>query len=306
MGFTRNHARVSDITVAMNGTQELKVAVAQFTVCREPERNFDIIDGYARQAACAGARLLVLPEGLIARDGDDDMFAAAHAQPLDGPFVTGLRRISEARHITLMGTVHAVLGAADAVPDKPASCATDSRVSNVFVVIRDGALIATYRKLHLYDAFAARESDTVRPGIELPPIVEIDGWHVGVMTCYDVRFPEVARSLAVRGADVIIVSAAWVRGRLKERHWKLMTAARALGNTCYVLACSEVSARNIGCSRVIDPLGEVIAQADDGQGGAGGQAGMLIARLHREVLESARRTLPVLENRRFADPQLRD
>ena len=117
------------------------------------------------------------------------------------------------------------------------------------------------------------------------------------MTCYDVRFPEVARSLAVRGADVIIVSAAWVRGRLKERHWKLMTAARALENTCYVLACSEVSARNIGCSRVIDPLGEVIAQAGDGQGGAGGQAGMLIARLHREVLESARRTLPVLENR---------
>ena len=205
-----------------------------------------------------------------------------------------------------MGAVHAVPGAADAVPDKPASCATDSRVSNVFVVIRDGALIATYRKLHLYDAFAARESDTVSPGTELPPIVEIDGWHVGVMTCYDVRFPEVARSLAVRGADVIIVSAAWVCGRLKERHWKLMTAARALENTCYVLACSEVSARNIGCSRVIDPLGEVIAQAGDGQGEAGGQAGMLIARLHREVLESARRTLPVLENRRFADPQLRD
>lgn len=228
----------------MNGTQELKVAVAQFTVCREPEWNLDIIDGYAWQAADAGARLLVLPEGLIARDGDDGMFAAAHAQPLDGPFVTGLRRISEERHIALMGTVHAVSGAADAVPDKPASCATDSRVSNVFVVIRDGALIATYRKLHLYDAFAARESDTVRPGIELPPIVEIDGWHVGVMTCYDVRFPEVARSLAVRGADVIIVSAAWVRGRLKERHWKLMTAARALENTCYVLACSEVSAQH--------------------------------------------------------------
>ena len=146
----------------MNGTQELKVAVVQFTVRREPEWNLDIIDGYAWQAADAGARLLVLPEGLIARDGDDDMFAAAHAQPLDGPFVTGLRRISEERHITLMGTVHAVLGAADAVPDKPASCATDSRVSNVFVVIRDGALIVTYRKLHLYDAFAARESDTNR------------------------------------------------------------------------------------------------------------------------------------------------
>ena len=94
MGFTRNHARVSDITVAMNGTQELKVAVAQFTVCREPERNFDIIDGYARQAACAGARLLVLPEGLIARDGDDDMFAAAHGSPIRFAPVSSCRQSS--------------------------------------------------------------------------------------------------------------------------------------------------------------------------------------------------------------------
>ena len=86
----------------------------------------------------------------------------------------------------------------------------------------------------------------------------------------------------MRGADVIIVSAAWARGRSKERHWKLMTAARALENTCYVLACSEVSARNIGCSRVIDSLGEVIAQAGDGQ------AGMLIARLHRRSSRTVR------------------
>lgn len=205
-----------------------------------------------------------------------------------------------------MGTVHVSAELDSAAGAGQSDHVTDFRVSNVFVVMRDGELVVTYRKLHLYDAFAARESDAVCPGDELPPIIEIDGWHVGVMTCYDVRFPEVARSLAVRGADVIVVSAAWVRGCLKERHWKLITAARALENTCYVLACSEVSARNIGCSRVIDPLGEVIAQAGDGQGEAGGQAGMLIARLHREVLESARRTLPVLENRRFADPQLRD
>ena len=140
--------------------------------------DLDIIDGYAWQAADAGARLLVLPEGLIARDGDDDMFAAAHAQPLDGPFVTGLRRISEERHITLMARFMLC-------PARLMRCRTSRRLAQripgsptFFVVIRDGALIATYRKLHLYDAFAARESDTVRPGIELPPIVEIDGWHV--------------------------------------------------------------------------------------------------------------------------------
>lgn len=134
----------------------------------------------------------------------------------------------------------------------------------------------------------------------MPPIVDIDGWKIGVMTCYDVRFPETARSLAVRGADAIVVSAAWVRGPLKEQHWKLLTAARALENTCYVLACSEVSSRNIGCCRIIDPMGEVVAEAGD-KG-----AELIATGLSRECLASARQIMPVLQNRRFADPQLRD
>ncbi|KAA8829877.1 nitrilase-related carbon-nitrogen hydrolase [Bifidobacterium tissieri] len=299
-------------------TNRLTVAVAQFTVTQDPERNLKIIDGVAKDAAARSARLLVLPEGLIARDGDDDGFAAAHAQPVDGPFVQGLRRISAERGIALMGTVH-VFEAPDAKAEGSAENAGDvgsggdqaqelgqeplrarsPLVSNVFLVIRDGEIIASYCKLHLYDAFAARESDVVRPGAELPPIVDIDGWKIGVMTCYDVRFPETARSLAVRGADAIVVSAAWVRGAAKEYHWSLMTAARAVENTCYVLACSEVSKRNIGCSRIIGPLGEAIAQAGDSE------AEMIAATLDRAALADVRRTLPVLDNRRFADPVLR-
>lgn len=277
----------------MTSAKSLPVAIAKFTVAEEPERNLEIIDGFARDAAAGGAKLLALPEGLIARRGDDDSYAAAHAQPLDGPFVDGLRRISAQRHIVLMGTVHVA-------PEQVTERDADSRVSNTFLVIRDGEIIAEYRKLHLYDAFAARESDVVLPGDALPPIVDIDGWKIGVMTCYDVRFPETARSLAVRGADVIVVSAAWVRGALKEQHWKLLNAARALENTCYVLACSEASSRNIGCSRIINPMGEIVASADD-EG-----VGLIVAELNRESLESTCRILPVLQNRRFADPQLRD
>lgn len=280
------------ICASCGDSGHLSVAVAQFTVTEEPEQNLDIIDGFAHDAATSGARLLVLPEGLIARRGDDDSYAAAHAQPLNGLFVAGLCRISAQRHITLMGTVHVA-------PEQGTERDADSRVSNMFLVIRDGEIIAEYRKLHLYDAFAARESDVVRSGSELPPLVDIDGWKVGVMTCYDVRFPETARSLAVRGADVIVVSAAWVRGALKEQHWKLLTAARALENTCYVLACSEVSSRNIGCSRIINPMGEVIAEASDEE------AELITAGLSRECLDSARQTMPVLQNRRFTDPQLR-
>ncbi|PWG66501.1 nitrilase-related carbon-nitrogen hydrolase [Bifidobacterium callitrichidarum] len=281
---------------------ELPVAVAQFTVARESERNLEMIDAFAKDAAADGARLLVLPEGLIARDGDDDSFAASHAQPIDGSFVAGLRRISRMRHIVLMGTVHVASSDQKTVRDEAGvacEAGADQRVSNVFLVIREGEIAAAYRKLHLYDAFAAKESEVVCRGDELPPIVAIDGWHIGVMTCYDVRFPETARSLAVRGADVIVVSAAWVRGPHKEYHWKLLTAARAVENTCYVLACSEVSKRNIGCSRIINPMGEVIVEAGDDT------ATIITAKLSHESLESARQILPVLENRRFADPRLR-
>ena len=289
----RSSQRLQDIGAGVTSAKSLPVAIAQFTVAEEPERNLEIIDGFARDAAAGGAKLLALPEGLIARRGDDDSYAAAHAQPLDGPFVDGLRRISAQRHIVLMGTVHVA-------PEQVTERDADSRVSNTFLVIRDGEIIAEYRKLHLYDAFAARESDVVLPGDALPPIVDIDGWKIGVMTCYDVRFPETARSLAVRGADAIVVSAAWVRGPLKEQHWKLLTAARALENTCYVLACSEVSSRNIGCCRIIDPMGEVVAEAGD-EG-----AELIATGLSRECLASARQIMPVLQNRRFADPQLPD
>ena len=120
----------------MTSAKSLPVAIAQFTVAEEPERNLEIIDGFARDAAAGGAKLLALPEGLIARRGDDDSYAAAHAQPLDGPFVDGLRRISAQRHIVLMGTVHV---APEQVRD------ADSRVSNTFLVIRDGEIIAEYR-----------------------------------------------------------------------------------------------------------------------------------------------------------------
>ncbi|PLS28590.1 hydrolase [Bifidobacterium parmae] len=269
----------------------LKIAIAQFAVAKEPGANLETIEGYARRAAEDGARVLLLPEGLIARDDGDPSYTARMAQPLDGPFVTGLRRIGERHGITLMGTVHVPADAPDTVG------ATARRVSNVFVVIRDGEIIASYRKLHLYDAFAERESDTVEPGDALPPIVDVDGWRIGVMTCYDLRFPETARSLAVRGADAIAVSAAWVRGPRKERHWEIMTAARALENTCYVLACSTTGARTIGLSRVIDPLGEVVAAA-------GPQPALITAELRRDALAVARRSLPVLANRRFADPAL--
>ena len=161
-----------------------------------------------------------------------------------------------------------------------------------------GKLLAAYRKLHLYDAFSGLESANVVPGDTVPSLVDIDGWKFGLETCYDVRFPELSKRLALDGADAILLPAAWVRGSLKEMHWEIMARARALENTVYVAALSEISARNIGCSMVVDPLGVPVSRA-------GAAEALITADMSRSVLEDARKVLPVLENMRFARPELK-
>ena len=163
------------------------------------------------------------------------------------------------------------------------------------LVVR-GKIIATYRKLHLYDAFAVKESTNVEAGTEIPALLDIGGMKVGTMTCYDVRFPELARRLVLDGAEVIVLPAAWVRGLAKEAHWEVMVTARALENTCYMVAVGECGERNIGASRVVDPLGVTIVAA-------GEAPALLFADLHSERVAHARKVLPVLANRRFARPE---
>ncbi|WP_308328407.1 nitrilase-related carbon-nitrogen hydrolase, partial [Enterobacter chuandaensis] len=119
----------------------------------------------------------------------------------------------------------------------------------------------------------------------------------GLMTCYDLRFPELALHLALQGADVLVLPAAWVKGPLKEHHWSTLLAARALDTTCYVVAAGECGNKNIGQSRVVDPLGVTIAAAAEAPH-------LLMAEIILERIALARQQLPVLRNRRFAPPQL--
>ncbi len=262
----------------------MKVAIGQIAVDREWQVNREMSLALMDAAHRAGARLLVLPEGILARDIADPDLVGRAAQPLDGPFLLSLLEASEANEMTTMLTIH--------VPTQT------ERVKNVFVVFRKGKVIATYEKLHLYDAFSAMESIRVAPGEVVPPLVEVDGLRFGLMTCYDVRFPELARRLVLDGADVLVLPAAWVKGPLKEWHWEVLTTARALENTCYVIACGECGPRNIGASIVIDPLGVAIARA-------GESSTLLFAEIDPARIAYARSQLPVLENRRFAAPELR-
>ncbi len=221
---------------------------------------------------------------MLARDIADQDLVLKAAQPLDGPFLTQLLEKSQGNTLTTMMSVH--------VPTE------ENKALNVLIELRNGEIIAAYEKLHLYDAFAMQESQRVNLGRVIPPLVEVAGMKVGLMTCYDVRFPELARRLVLDGADVLELLAAWVKGPLKEMHWELLTTARALENTCYMVAVGECGPRNIGNSLVIDLPGVAIAKAPE-------SAALVFADLDPQRIAYARRVLPVLENRRFARPELK-
>ncbi len=261
----------------------MKVAMGQFVISRAWQENAATCLRLMSQAHAGGADLLVLPEGALARDNADPDWLLTAAQPLDGPFLHQLLAASRTNNLTTIMSVH--------VPTNT------PRVVNVLVAIRGGAIIARYDKLHLYDAFTIKESDRVLPGNSIPPLVKVAGMNVGLMTCYDIRFPELARRLALDGAEVLVLPSAWVRGPLKEMHWEVLVTARALENTCYLVAVGECGPRNIGNSMVVDPFGVAVAKAAE-------EPALEFADLLPERIAHARQALPVLANRRFVAPEL--
>lgn len=259
------------------------VAAGQFVVTPEWESNARTCVTLMAQAAKQGAALLVLPEALLARSDSDPGLSVASAQPLDGGFLTLLRAESRKNAMTTVLTIH--------VPS------TEGRAINTLVVLRAGHIIARYAKLHLYDAFSILESSRVDAGSAIPALIEVAGMKIGLMTCYDLRFPELALSLALQGADLLVLPAAWMRGPLKEHHWATLLAARALDTTCYLVAAGECGNKNIGQSRIVDPLGVTVAAAAQ-------EAQLIFAEVSAARVQETRETLPVLRNRRFVSPQL--
>lgn len=259
------------------------VAAGQFVVSPEWENNAQACVSLMSQAAGRGVSLLVLPEGVLARDDIDPDLSVRVAQPLDGAFMT--RLLEESRRNT-MTTVLTFL-----VPSTP------GRAVNLLVALRAGSIVARYAKLHLYNAFSMQESKNIDAGNALAPVLDVEGIRVGLMTCYDLRFPEMAVALALQGAEVLALPTGWVRGPLKEQQWATLLAARALDTTCYMIAAGECGNRNIGQSRIIDPLGVTIAAAAD-------RPALIVAEIFSERIRQVRAQLPLLQQRRFAPPQL--
>ena len=159
-------------------------------------------------------------------------------------------------------------------------------------MLADGDRELAYRKIHLYDSFGYHESRTVSAGPIEPAASEVRGFPVGLMTCYDLRFPELARVLTLAGAEALVVPAAWVAGERKVEHWRTLLRARAIENTVWVVGVGQPGPRYTGHSMVVAPDGDVVVEA-------GEDSAELDAVLDRESVADVRRTNPSVANRRM-------
>ena len=264
----------------MPDTAALPVAVCQFAPTASRADNRARIAELTASAAGSGARLIVFPEYSSYFVDPMDETLAENAEALDGEFVSSLIALAAEFGVVI------VAGLVEKSSD-------ERRVHNTVVAVRGDGVLARYRKQHLYDAFGQAESDWVAPG-ELgdAAVFDVAGLRFGVMTCYDLRFPEVSRVLVDAGADALVVPAEWVRGPLKEHHWTTLLAARAIENTAYVIAADHPAPLGVGHSQVVDPQGVVLA-------GVGTVDGIAIAVVERSAVERVRATNPSLRVRRY-------
>jgi predicted amidohydrolase len=258
-----------------------KIALAQIKSSTIKQENLDEACALIHEAKKSGAHLIAFPEFLMAFSPGSQSGAqlAALAESIDGSFVTGLCKAAGAADTAVLATIYE-------------TCPISERVFDTALWIeRNGRVSAVYRKLHLYDAFGFRESDKFHPGSELTAPVNWDSAECGMMICYDLRFPEMARMLALAGAEVLFAPSGWVQGDMKVDHWQTMIKARALENGCYVVAPDQTGNIYIGHSLVVDPFGRIVA--DMGQ-----SEGLEIIDLDLGIVAEAREKLPLLKNRR--------
>ncbi|HUZ39599.1 MAG TPA: carbon-nitrogen hydrolase family protein [Streptosporangiaceae bacterium] len=261
----------------------MRVALCQLPVSPDPAVNLGRVSEAMTSAAGQGAELAVFPEATQARFGSD---LRAIAEPVDGGFGRGLAAAARKAGVAL------VAGVFEPAPD--------GRVYNTVVAYdAAGNLAAAYRKIHLFDSLGEHESALVAPGSQ-PVVADLAGIRTGFATCYDIRFPELARALVTGGAELIVVPSAWAAGLFKEEHWVTLVRARAIENTVWVAAAGQVpdpaspptrAPTGIGRSMLVDPMGTVRADL-------GPWPQLAVADLEPAMTAQVRAVLPCLQHRR--------
>lgn len=259
----------------------VKAAVIQFKASTKKEDNLKKIVSYISKAAAKNATLCAFPEFMMfyTNSSQTSKQLANLAETINGNFVTTIAKAAKENQIQVVGSFYEKSRKKDRVYDTS------------FVIDKSGKVISTYRKIHLYDALGFKESDKMASGSEIAKPVNTSIGKIGMMICYDLRFPEMSRSLAVAGSEVLIAPSAWVKGNMKEEHWITINKTRAIENGCYIIAPDQVGNIYCGRSLVVDPYGKILLDMKKKQG-------IGFVNIDLDMVKQTRKVLPLLKNRR--------
>jgi predicted amidohydrolase len=269
--------------------QPLTAAVVQLNCQSDVEDNLARVDRWVREAAKRGARLVLLPENFAFMGEEDEKRKLA--EPLGaGPISKALARVAKDASVFVIG---------GGMPEKSEDPQRPYNTSALFSPA--GELVASYRKVHLFDVElpdgqVLKESNATHPGDTKLAVTKVDDVPVGMTICYDLRFPEEYRKLLDAGARVVTVPAAFTLLTGKD-HWHALLRARAIENQVFVLAAAQQGKHprgrtTYGKSLIVDPWGDVLAQAGEGEG-------IAMATLDFAYQDKVRAQLPCLTHRRL-------
>ncbi|RYL88128.1 carbon-nitrogen hydrolase family protein [Sporolactobacillus sp. THM19-2] len=259
----------------------MKIALAQLSSTIDKKKNLEKALAFIESAKKQGADFVIFPEIYMALAIPGAQITAIDAaEPLDGPFVSELCKAAKKNGI------YVVCGIIETKIDD------HERPYNTAIMInREGAIIRTYHKTHLYDVFDYKESDEFVPGEAPSQIVETEFGNIGLMICHELKYPEVPRLLALQRADVVFMLSAWVAGPMKEEQLKTLLSARAIENRMYFCVADQTQNIFIGRSMVVDPLGVVTASAGD-------EERLVISDIDLDYMKELRTKFPNFSNRR--------
>ena len=264
--------------------KKFRTALVQMKSSVNKEQNLAYSLELINEAAKDKARLICFPEFQMAYSPPEQKPEALHkiAEKINGNFISTLSYSAKQNKINVIATIYEIIN----------TNKQNHKVFDTAIIINDlGKLQSVYRKIHLYDALGFKESKKLLAGsiIEKPSKTSVG--KLGLLICYDMRFPEISRILTVNGANILVSPSAWVAGFMKREHWEIMVRARAIENGVYVFAPNQVGNIYCGHSMAIDPFGSTIVDMKN-------REGIEFIDIDSSKIDTTRRTLPLLMNRR--------
>jgi deaminated glutathione amidase len=264
------------------------IALVQMKSSEDKEENLKLSLNLIKEASKKNADLICFPEFQMAFSPDNQsakQLVKLSESVNGGNFVFTLCSAAKRNKINVIATIYERY-------TNNSNAKYKNRVFDTAIMIDNKGIIrSVYRKVHLYDALGFKESVKMMAGDTIEKPVKTSAGNLGLMICYDVRFPEISRILTVEGANILVVPSAWVHGIMKEEHWQTMLKARAIENGSYVIAPDQVGNIFSGRSMVVDPFG--ISLLD-----MGNREGMEVIEIDKSRIQKVRESLPLLKNRR--------